>query len=72
MIVSMTVRILGVITFMDVRVHVEHACVNMRMSVIVSLPPAQEQACRQKYDDQPNRHLGALKQSCRQLPREQQ
>jgi hypothetical protein len=73
MIVSMLDgTLLVVVAFVHMRMCMDHAPVNMRMSVILSPEPAQKQARRQKYDDQPNRHLGALKDSGGKLTREQQ
>ncbi len=63
---------LGVSTFVHVRVSVEHAGMDMWMGVVVSPPPPQEQASRENYDDHADRNLRTLKQAGRKLAREQQ
>src|SRR5919112_2339482 len=70
--VSMPGGMLRVAAFVHVRMRVEHPTVDMRVGVVMAPSPAQEQACRQKYDDQPDRYLGTLKQAGGKPAREQQ
>src|SRR5918995_979022 len=68
----MAARMPRVVTFVDMRMGVKYAAMNMRVCVVVSPAPAQKQACRQKYDDDPDCHLRASKQPGRKPAREDQ
>jgi hypothetical protein len=63
---------LPVAAFVHVRMRVDHAAVDMRVGVVMPPFPTQEQACRQKYDDQADRYFSTLKQASWKPAREQQ